>query len=103
MHPQKIKLRSKSNSLEKSRLGSVDHEDLILGDDFNTIFDSKLGKKGGNMSLASNYIRQLQSLCESFNLIDVWGVHNPTQKKPVLLESKKASGTMQTRFLVDLR
>ena len=51
---------------------------IILGGDWNLIFNSSLDAFGGKPILKSNSFKQLYDLMSEFNLIDAWRIRNST-------------------------
>ena len=91
--PTKDKHDEQKNLLDRIQhmLGENNYENLIMGGDFNATLNPKLDKKGGNPEGLSEYSDQIQSMCETLDLIDVWRVHNPNkqlftwrQRKPLV-------------------
>ena len=50
---------------------------IILGGDWNLIFNSSLDALGGKPSLESNSLKQMYDLMTEFDLIDIWRIRNP--------------------------
>ena len=50
---------------------------LVLGGDWNVIFDKTLDFMGGSSSLKYSSLKRLQSIMIHFNLVDIWRVRNP--------------------------
>lgn len=62
------------NSILSDRL----HESIVMGGDFNTIFDPSLDKKGGSLAnMPHNYTAQLLEFTKEIGLVDVWRRNNP--------------------------
>ena len=58
-----------------------DHEcEIVLGGDFNFIFNTELESDGGNPKLKLSSIATFNSLSNEFSLVDVWRVRNPDKK-----------------------
>ena len=55
-----------------------DSVQLVLGGDWNPIFDKTLDFLGGSPSLKYSSLKRLQSIMIDFNLVDVWRVRNPS-------------------------
>ena len=51
---------------------------LVLGGDWNLIFDKTLDFMSGSPSLKYNSLKRLQSIMIDFNLVDIWRVRNPS-------------------------
>ena len=54
---------------------------IILGGDWNLIFNSSLDAFGGKPILKSNSLKQLYDLMSEFDLIDVWRIRNPALRQ----------------------
>ena len=54
---------------------------IILGGDWNLIFNSSLDAFGGKPVLKSSSLRQLYDLMSEFDLIDIWRIRNPTLRQ----------------------
>ena len=52
-------------------------QNILLGGDLNTYLDIELDKRGGKKDNVSKYTQLLKSICEEYNLIDIWRVRNP--------------------------
>ena len=70
---------------------------LILGGDFNTYLNHTLDKKGGSNEPESKYAKQLISICEEFDLIDIWRLHNPKTQKFTWRDNTRV-GLVQSRL-----
>ena len=53
---------------------------VIFAGDVNLIFDKNLESAGGSPFLKKHSLSEIIKLSESFNLCDIWGVHNPHKK-----------------------
>jgi exonuclease III len=77
----------------KGMIAELDFIHLILGGDFNTVFDPKLDKMGGDMvNCTNNYTSELKAFMETYNLADAIRLCHPdrriytrTQRKPAVL------------------
>ena len=56
-------------------------KNVILGGYFNTYLNPTLDKKGGKSELESNHAKQLKSICEEFDLIDISRLNNQKEKR----------------------
>ena len=81
--PTKDQHREQMQFVEHLRnlLQEKQRQNLILGGDFNTYLNPALNKKGGKCDSESNYAKQLKSICEEFDVIDIWRLNNPKEKK----------------------
>ena len=70
---------------------------MILGGDFNTYLNPTLDKNGGKSELESNYAKQLKSVCKEFDLIDIWRLNNPKEKRFTWRDNTRA-GFVQSRL-----
>lgn len=50
---------------------------MILGDDLNSYLNIDLDKQG-KKDILSKYTLLLKSICEEYNLIDIWRIGDPT-------------------------
>ena len=57
----------------------ADHR-IIIGGDFNVILDPDLDGSGGKPKLKES-CKNLENLCSSFDLIDIWRIRNPGAKR----------------------
>ena len=53
---------------------------LVVGGDFNVIFDQDLNGSGG-VKKTKNSVKILEDICLEQDLIDIWRVRNPTEKR----------------------
>lgn len=89
----KVQLQLDFLNMIKSKLAEVNFINLILGGDFNTIFDPLLDKSGGDLENCTNrYTKELQSFMETYDLIDALRfcypdkrIYTRAQRKPVVL------------------
>ena len=56
-------------------------QNIIIGGDFNVCLDPMLDKKGGKIEQPSRYSKEILSLNENFNLVDIWRILNPEDRK----------------------
>ena len=54
--------------------------EIIIGGDFNFIFDKKLDALGGNPSLKLNSISEVTKIINKFDLCDIFRIRNPEKK-----------------------
>ena len=81
--PTRNKLKDQLCFLEnlKAQLNNLDYVHLILGGDWNMVFDPKLDKQGGDITHCVNqYTVDLLSFMESYDLIDLIRCMYPTKK-----------------------
>ena len=65
----------------KESIAKLDPVNLIIGGDFNTVFDPKLDKQGGDLSKCVNsYTEELVAFMEAQDLIDAIRLQNPEKK-----------------------
>jgi exonuclease III len=57
----------------------ADHQ-IIIGGDFNVILDPDLDRSGGKPKLKESS-KNIENLCSSFDLIDIWRIRNPIVKR----------------------
>ena len=53
---------------------------MIIGGDFNVILDADLDGTGGKPQVKES-CKQIDNLCSSFDLIDIWRIRNPDVKR----------------------
>ena len=58
-----------------------DSDNLIMGGDFNIIFDPDLDKQGGRKKVKQESLNVLNNILENFDLVDIWRVRNPSAKR----------------------
>lgn len=59
-------------------------KNLIMGGDFNTILNQRLGRKGGTTLFPPKYkdtVKLLEDIQEEFDVLDVWRIKNPDKKR----------------------
>ena len=54
--------------------------EVIIGGDFNVILDADLDRTGGKPQVKES-CKQIDNLCSSFDLIDIWRIRNPDVKR----------------------
>ena len=54
--------------------------EVIIGGDFNVILDADLDGTGGKLQVKES-CKQIDNLCSSFDLIDIWRIRNPDVKR----------------------
>ena len=57
-----------------------DNESLIVGGDFNTIIDTKLDKKNGNINNNKRKREKINSIISNNDITDIWRLLNPTSR-----------------------
>ena len=50
---------------------------LIIGGDFNCVLNPKVDKKGGNVKVKENVVKNIKEIIDTFDLIDIWRYLNP--------------------------
>lgn len=70
---------------------------IILGGDFNLIFDRNLEAYGGNPSLKKKSLTKLSEIIEKLNLCDIWRLRNPKTKRYTFRQNHY-SGFIQRRL-----
>ena len=63
------------------RILSFECEEVIMGGDFNLVMDVQKDKNGGNATTHRNSLKEVQSIANSLDLIDVWRTLNPDGKR----------------------
>ena len=56
-------------------------QEVIMGGDFNLVMDVQKDKNGGNATTHRNSLKEVQSIANSLDLIDVWRTLNPDGKR----------------------
>ena len=85
--PQQIEVMDNFISIIKSI--DRDHEcEIVLGGDFNFIFNTELESDGGNPKLKLSSIATFNSLSNEFSLVDIWRVRNPDKKNVILFDNQ---------------
>ena len=75
----------------------IGKKNIIIGEDFNFPFNSKLEAKGGKPTLKKKLIGKMIELIESFELCDIWRIRNPTEKR-FTFHQNHISGYIQRRL-----
>ena len=70
---------------------------LIMVEDFNLFFDSKLDAQGGNLTIKKKSLAKLIELKENYGLCDIWRLRN-TKSKRFNFAKKHSSGFIQRRL-----
>ena len=76
---------------------NIGNKNIIIGGDFNFHFNSKLEAKGGKPTLKKKSLTKMIELIESFELCDIWGIRNPTEKR-FTFRQNHISGYIQRRL-----
>ena len=63
------------------RILSFECEEVIMGGDFNLVMDVQKDKKGGNVTMHRNSLKEVQNMVNSLDLIDAWRTLNPDAKR----------------------
>ena len=63
-----------------NNLVSFECEEIILGGDFNRVLDVVNDKAGGNKTTNQKSLKQLESIKENLDLIDIWRIQHPATK-----------------------
>ena len=71
---------NKSSEELKSSLTLADSS-FVIGGDFNVIFDHDLDGSGGIIKKTKESVKILEDICLEQDLIDIWRVRNPTEKR----------------------
>ena len=75
----------------KAKLAMIDYVHLIMGGDYNTIFDIKFDKQGGDMNNCTNrYTDELIAFMETYSLIDAIRFLYPQKKIFTRVQRKPA-------------
>ena len=84
------------NTLLES-LNITDDKKVIIGGDFNFIFDISFDALGGNPKLKKGSITKFIEIKEKFDLCDIWKVRNPNKQRFTFRQNNK-SGFLQRRL-----
>ena len=63
------------------KVKDIQSKNIVLGGDFNVIFDISLESLGGNPCLKKKSIAKLIQIKEKFDLCDIWRIRNPKIKR----------------------
>ena len=74
--------------------------EVIIGGDFNVILDADLDGTGGKPQVKES-CKQIDNLCSSFDLIDIWRIRNPDVKHFTCMETKEPNSTAPFGFLAN--
>ena len=64
-----------------NNLVSFECVEIILGGDFNLVLDVVNDKAGGNKTTHQKSLKQLESIKENLDLIDIWRIQHPETKR----------------------
>ena len=64
-----------------NKLVSFECEGVIFGGDFNLVWDVVNDKAGGNKTTYQKFLKQLESVKENLDLMDIWRIQHPETKK----------------------
>ena len=53
---------------------------MIIGGDFNVIFDQELDESGG-LKKTKNSVKVLEDICLEHDMLDTWRVRHPKEKR----------------------
>ena len=73
---------------------------LIVGGDWNTIFNIEIDKKGGNKKIIHTIPNQMRELIEIFDLVDIWRISNPTLERYTFRQKTPLIQTRLDYFLI---
>ena len=60
---------------------NISNKNIMLGRDFNMLFDSKLEAKGGKPVLKKQSIAKMVKLIENFDLCGIWRIRNLKKRR----------------------
>ena len=63
------------------RLADFKCDEVIIGGDYNLVLDVEKDKKGGLAKTHKKSLEVINSYCEDLDLIDVWRIQNPEQRR----------------------
>ena len=63
------------------RLADFKCDEVIIGGDYNLVLDVEKDKKGGLAKTNKKSLEVINSYCEDLDLIDVWRIQNPEQRR----------------------
>ena len=70
------------------------NDKLVLGGDFNVIFDSSIDKKGGREKIEA-VPRSLSQIIETYDMVDLWRIQHPALKR---FSFRKKTPLIQSRL-----
>ena len=79
------------------KVKDIQNKNIVLGGDFNVIFDIILKSLGGNPCLKKKSIAKLIQIKEKFNLCDIWRIRYPKIKR-FYFRQQHISGFIQRRL-----
>ena len=79
------------------KVKDIQSKNIVLGGDFNVIFDISLESLGGNPCLKKKSIAKLIQIKEKFDLCDIWRIRNPKIKR-FTFRQQHISGFIQRRL-----
>ncbi len=89
--------QSKFLTFVHNKLKDYENNNIILGGDFNVCLDPTIDKKGGKIEKPSKCAEIINSISETYNLIDLWRYLNPESRRFTRREMTKA-GLVQSRL-----
>ena len=98
-HVDKYPIYQKSNTTVSiiDKVKDIQSKNIVLGGDFNVIFDISLESLGGNPCLKKKSIAKLIQIKEKFDLCDIWRIRNPKIKR-FTFRQQHISGFIQRRL-----
>ena len=78
-------------------LNNISDKKVIIGGDFNFIFDTSFDALGGNPILKKSSITKFLEIKEKFDLCDIWRVRNPKKQRFTFRQNHK-SGFLHRRL-----
>ena len=81
------------------KLELEDNREVIIGGDFNVIFDAELDGTGGKRQVRES-CKKIEDLCSSYDLTDIWRIRNPDTKR-FTWRQKKPHNTTPFGLLAD--
>ena len=79
------------------KVNDIQSKNIVLGDDFNVIFDISIESLGGNLCLKKKSIAKLIQIKEKINLCDIWRIQNPKIKR-FTFQQQHIPGCIQRRL-----
>ena len=64
---------------ELDKICTADDCNIVIGGDFNVIFDPDLDGNGGNPKLKES-VKRIENICSMYDLVDIWRIRNPEMK-----------------------
>jgi len=84
----KVQEQMKYINYVKETFSHLDSVHFVIGGDFNTVFDPKLDKQGGDLNCTNVYTDELVAFMEAYDLVDAIRLQFPNRKIFTLMQRK---------------